>query len=176
MQKNIFKKYIHIMILVLIFSLPMLAAFYLYQNPKWWRCFSTTNYGQWAPQFTWQFNEKKSRPWQLVYWYENTCSTDCLSRLDLLGRIRLAMGRKVYDLDIVLLQPQGSTSSEKIKQQLNEWNMYQQFIPADQVLIWKKLFQDHPIVLFDPEHQALLMYPPNLDAKKAYHDLQVLVK
>jgi hypothetical protein len=176
MQKNISKKYTSILILIFIFSLPFFAAFYLFSHPELLRYFSSTNYGKWAPKMTWQFNEKQARPWQLVYWHESVCLTDCIEQLDRLGRIRLAMGRKVYNLDIVLLQPEGTLVSKELQKQLQEWNMYYQTIPSQQVDIWNQKFKDYPIVLFDEKHQSILMYPLNLDSKKAYHDLQVLVK
>ncbi|HBB53682.1 MAG TPA: hypothetical protein DCZ80_07255 [Legionellales bacterium] len=176
MQKNILKKYLSILVMVFIFSLPFFAAFYVFLHPDLLRNFSSTNYGQWAPKMHWQFNEKQARPWQLVYWHEFTCSKECIAQLDQLGRIRLAMGRKVFNLDIVLLQPEGIQVSKVLKQQLKEWNMYYQTIPQAQVGEWNQMFKEHPIVLFDAKHQSILMYPLNLDSKKAYHDLQVLVK
>ena len=176
MRKSDLNQYIQLSLLMIVFFLPIMAAIYLYVHPKYWRSLSTTNYGQWAPQLTWHSQDKKARSWQWVYWHEKTCSTDCLAQLDQLGRISLAMGRKVYDLDIILLQAKGSSVSEALKQQLNTWNMTQQSISAEQVAIWNQHFSQNPIVLFDPKHQALLMYPLNPEPQKAYHDLQVLIK
>lgn len=176
MQNNQFKKYISVITLVFIFSLPFFSAVYLFMHPGLWKKFSTTNYGQWAPKIDWPFNHSKARPWQISLWQEMPCKESCVNTLDKIARIRLAMGRKLYEVDIVLVVPEGAPISPVLKKQLKEWNLYFKYLPDNQIVSWKKGFQQFPIVLFGPEHQAVLMYPENFDSKKMYHDLQVLIK
>lgn len=176
MRKNNSKKYSSVLILVVIFSLPIWAAFYIFSKPMLLRKLSTTNYGQWAPVVHWQLNQPKARPWQLVLWNQGLCEQKCIHRLDELARVRLAMGRKVYNLDVVLVLPEGIHLSESLRSQLKDSNIEYQYLPSNAVMTWNDFFQKHPVVLFSPEHTSILMYPRELEPKKLYHDLQVLIK
>jgi hypothetical protein len=176
MQKNKIKKYISVLVLVVIFSIPFFAAFFLFTHPALWRHLSSTNYGNWAPKTNWQLNQAKARAWQIVLWNDGSCEQSCMQTLDQLGRVRLAMGRKVYEVDIVLVVPEGIEISSELERQLKEWNFYYQYLPLKDKPIWNKNFKQYPIVLFGPEHESVLEYPLNFDSKKMYHDFQVLVK
>lgn len=176
MRKNNLKKYRSVLILVILFSLPIWAAFYIFSKPMLLRKLSTTNYGQWAPQVNWQLNKTKARPWQLILWNDGPCEQQCMQQLDQLARIRLAMGRKVYELSLVLVVPEGINFSDEQDAQLKDNNIDYQYLPREEVLAWNKNFQAKPIVLFSPEHVSILMYPMDLEPKKMFHDLQVLIK
>ncbi|MDQ5884493.1 MAG: hypothetical protein QG556_833 [Pseudomonadota bacterium] len=176
MQKNNLKKYRSVIILVVLFFLPIGSAFYIFSQPMLLRKLSTTNYGQWAPQLDWQLNKPKARPWQLVLWQNGPCEQQCMQQLDQLARIRLAMGRKVYELSLVLLVPEGMQLTKQQTDQLKDNNIDYQYLPREKVPTWNKNFQVKPVVLFSPEHLSILMYPKDLEPKKMYHDLQVLIK
>ena len=176
MQKNRLKKYRSLLFLIVLFSLPMVAAYYIFSQPMLLRKLSTTNHGQWAPEVSWQLHKDKARPWQLVLWNDGPCEQVCMHKLDQLARIRLAMGRKLYELDLILVIPEGMVVSDAQRAQLKENNIYYQYLPLEEVSVWGKKFQKQPIVLFSPQHQAILMYSTALEPKKMFHDLQVLIK
>lgn len=176
MQNNSLKKYRSLLLLVFFFLLPLVAAYFIFSKPFILRKLSTTNYGQWAPEVKWQLHKEKVRPWQLVLWNDGACEQVCMQKLDQLARIRLAMGRKLYELDLVLVIPEGIVVSDAKRLQLKDNNIHYQFLPREEVSLWQKDFLKQPIVLFTPEHQAILMYPTAFESKKMFHDLQVLIK
>lgn len=176
MQKNSLKKYRSLLLLVVLFLLPLVAAYFIFSKPLLLLKLSTTNYGQWAPQLTWRLHNEKVRPWQLVLWNDGACDEVCMQKLDQLARIRLAMGRKLYELDLVLVIPEGIVVSDAKRLLLKDNNIRYQYLPREEILVWQKDFQKQPIVLFTPEHQAILMYPTAFESKKMFHDLQILIK
>jgi hypothetical protein len=174
-KMNAKRKYT-IWLLIFIFSLPMFIAYQLAQHPDWVGKANTTNYGDWVkPGVMWKPKALNNRDWQLVYWDNGICDKDCFNTLNQLAKIRLAMGRKLYQMNIWLMIPNEEVLSSKEIKSLHKQDI--QLAYADKVTQeeWK-LFASHPIVLFSPEKQALLMYESNPNSKKMYHDLQLLIK
>ena len=116
------------------------------------------------------------RPWQLVLKVEDNCQQDCLANLDKLSRLRLSMGRKLYDLDLVLLLPSSQKLSPKLKAQLDNQNILWSFLGNNEASKWVPEVKDEMIILFGPDHQAVLKYPTVFESKKLAHDLQLLIK
>jgi len=163
-----FKNYRGIIFLVIIFLLPFLAALFVCKHPSLWQGLATTNYGTWAPKIELPLQGK---PWQIRL-STSACKTNCLKVVDKLARIRLAMGRKLYDVDIMVLIPKNATLPPQQKLKFDEWGVKYQPAPSN----WDKNFSQLPVVLYGPEHTSILMYPLNFNAKQLHHDLQVLVK
>ena len=174
-KMNSKRKYI-MWLLVFIFSLPMFIAYQLAQHPDWLGTANTTNYGVWVkPKVMWKNKALNERDWQLVYWHNGICDKACFNTLNQLAKIRLAMGRKLYQMTIWLMIPNDVTLTSKEIKSLQEQDI--QLAYADNAIQdeWQ-LFASHPIVLFTPEKHALLMYESNPNSKKMYHDFQLLIK
>jgi hypothetical protein len=177
MIKQVLSRKPTLWILIVLFSLPLWGAYYLSQHSSWIKQLKTTNYGTWVnPPLNWTTLDKQARPWNLVVWMPDGCDQACFDNLNQLAKIRLAMGRKLYLLDIGLVLPQSQTLSKTIAQDCKEQDIRVIYIGNDYLDAWRTRFAMQPIILFAPEHQALLMYPLYPDAKKLYHDLQQLIK
>lgn len=164
-------------ILIIIFSLPLWVSYYLSHHLSWLKSLQTTNYGTWVkPSFTWHLEKQNSRPWHLVLWSPKACDASCFATLNQLGKVRLAMGRKLYLLNIGLVLPRSQALSSAQMMDCQAQDIQVSYIDDENIANWRSNFDSHPIVLFAPLEQALLMYPLSLDSKKLYHDLQQLIK
>jgi len=176
MNKFKMKKIGMIWLLVVVFTLPMFVAYKLAQDSHWLGSGNTTNYGQWVKNnISWNINIPNKRPWQLIYWTSQSCKEDCVQTLNQLAKIRLAMGRKLYQLNIWLMVPSQIQLTDEETKNLRTQDIQLAYANPDTQKQWD-VFKDKPIVLFTPENRALLMYKKHFDAKKMYHDLQLLIK
>jgi hypothetical protein len=164
-------------VLVLIFSIPWMIAYQLSKHPEWMKNLHPTNYGTWVKQpVTWQEPVPNQRHWQLVLWQDKACTISCMKQLDLLGRVRLAMGRKVMLMNIWLYLPSDYPLTDEQMRNLSEHDILVAYANKSQQALWTQTFSKAPIVLFSPENKALLMYNSSFEPKKIYHDFQRLIK
>jgi len=176
-MKTIFSKQNRTLYLLMgLFLLPVIAAHYVFQHASYLTSDKGTNYGSFVSKpIVWQTGTSP-RPWQLVLKVEDYCQQDCLAHLDKLSRLRLSMGRKLYDLDLVLLLPSSQKLLPKLKAQLKNQNILWSFLGNDEASKWAPEVKGDIIILFGPAHQAVLKYPKVFESKRLAHDLQLLIK
>jgi hypothetical protein len=155
--------------LFILFAAPGLCAYVIYSHPQWISA-RTTNHGrllQPAPKLQQQNQTEK---WQLLYWMPQACTQACLQRMDDLAKLRLALGRRLYYVDLVLATPLVSDQSlqDKLEQmdghvlQINEQNL--------------DILGNKPaIYLVNPQHYVILAYSEQQAVKDIYQDLQKMV-
>jgi hypothetical protein len=170
------KKNITLYVLMGLFLLPVLAAHYIYRHADVLISKRGTNYGEFVQSsINWRIADA-ARPWQLVYWVGSRCDERCLANLDKLSRMRLSMGRKLYNLDLALVFSAPAQASLKLQTQLRNQNILWGTLDAKEQQIWQNEFQQTNIILFGTSHQAVLKYPKVFESKKMVHDLQLLIK
>lgn len=170
------KKYIQIILLVIVFTIPTLIAYLLSKSPNWLQNHSTTNYGVWVPKTIPCPLENEKRPWQLVLWQAQGCHNACMQQLGELAKVRLAMGRKVFDLNIWVVVPKRFQLEDEQVQFLENHDIRVGYFDEGIEKQWNEIIANAPIVLVNPEKEALLMYPLNPQPKRLFHDLQLLIK
>ena len=176
MKTNFFKQHKALYILVGLFIIPILAAHYVFSQRLDWVSGQGSNYGQLIQQaVVWQTGAHP-RPWQLAFVVDGQCQQDCLATLDKLSRLRLSMGRKLYDLDLVLVFKPKQQPGAKLQSQLDSQNIVWASLSAETFQQWAQVFKDRPIILFGPTRQAVLNYPLLFQSNKMAHDLQLLIK
>lgn len=166
-----------ILLLVMIFMLPLFGAYWLHRHPAVLGLERTTNYGHWVKaKIFLPPSVHTARPWKLIFWHPNTCDERCFEHLNQLAKLRLAMGRKLYQLDIGLyLDKQHRLSLQEVTN-MQQNDIDWAYAGSTEQATWNVHFGQYPIVLFSPEGQALLMYPEDFNAKKMYNDLQRLIR
>ncbi len=170
-------KHLTLMLLALLFLIPVLGAYHLIKHPEWIQGQNPTNYGTFVEKpLVWHHDGDEKRPWQLVLWQNQACDKECLKQLDLLARIRLAMGRKVYLMNIWLFCSENVKLSAKDIQKLQQHDIHIAYASSKEEAQWNNVFVSQPIVLVTPEHKTLMMYGLNPNPKKMYHDFQLLIK
>ena len=169
------RNYIVLILLALLFAAPGVTAYFYYQNPAWLSK-ATTNKGQLLRPpllFAKEFDNKQK--WRLMFWYPGDCDKTCLQVLDKLARTRLALGRRLYEVDECLLQHEGSSQLKNLRPYLQE--------QAIKVLaISQKTFEAFPffgktpkIVIANPEGYLVMSFKKEALPKDIYHDLKQLL-
>lgn len=163
-MKNFIARYYVLLILIIIFAIPGVSALYFYKNPALLGAASTNKGQLLKPAIPVQaFNQLDK--WHLVYWQPTICDANCEQVLEKLAKIRLALGRKLYYVDLNLLESVPHASGLDAFLQKADIKSFSQTIA----------FQKPAIFIANPEGQLILSYTPETLPKDIFHDLKLLV-
>jgi hypothetical protein len=165
-----------LIILILLFVAPGVAAVVFYNHPTWLGG-SETNRGTFVKQPA-VFNYfDKSDNWRLVFYSPSVCDETCMQKLDSLARVRLALGRQLYNVDTYLLLDNNTKSISKKKSQL---------LDAADVSVLKfpakdgsnnSLFGAKPaFYIINPKNYIILTYDASSPPDDIFQDIKKLVK
>lgn len=116
------------------------------------------------------------KKWGLILWNPGACDRTCRQELERLAKIRLALGRRLYQVEEVLVLGQDSNAlTQQWTKGLQENDIALKLLP-DSVRFKHKLLFDAPkIFIGDPEGYLILSY--EIDAKSAdiFHDIGLLL-
>lgn len=158
-------------LLVILFTAPGLIAYIVYTHPQWMR--GRTNHGQLLqppPLLTHAFQEGK---WQLMYWAPNGCEQSCFQRMDELAKLRLALGRRLYYVNLVLATPATLTPvSQDLQANLEFLDGQWLQLNAEDTHVLSK---DAAIYLINPQRYVILAYSQQQAVKDIFQDLQKMV-
>lgn len=170
MKKN---KFI-LLILAFIFFAPSIAAYLFYQHPNW-RAAQTVNKGKLLhpPETLTLFEGEK---WHLFLFSPEVCSQACFKELSQLTQLRLALGRRYYNVDLSLITLDSRSDLNKKTRQLMKKNDVH----------WIKLNpenQNTPLLLqygastfiATPQQRLILQYTSPARLEEVYHDLKHLL-
>lgn len=152
-------------ILAVIFLSPVVAAIALYWS-GWFTTWSHTNHGTFAKgQVVPQLSMPLSSHWRLVYAPQRPCVDGCLREMDRLARMRLALGRRLYGLELWLALPARSGLSSVEQAALDD--------------IGVQVMQQHgalsePIWVLNERGEAILFYHSLDQVRDLFADLQPL--
>ncbi len=107
------RNYLILFLLALIFAAPGITAYLYYLNPQLLLAEKTNKGELLNPPVLFANIADGKLKWRLVYWYPEQCKADCLREVDKLGRIRLALGRRLYEVDEWLVLTQTSPKTER---------------------------------------------------------------
>ena len=163
-------------LLILIFFMPGLSAYWLYHHQNW-LVSQTTNKGQLLtpPILMKALNASSNEPkWGLVLWSPGPCRKLCQQQLNKLSRIRVALGRRYYSVQLFLLIMDSSElSSKKLRRFLRLHHI-------QSVVVGEKAFSDHfnrsSVFIADPNHYLILSYALQADPADIFNDLKHLIQ
>ncbi len=174
MKKNT-SKYFVLVLLALMFCAPGITAYLFYQHPQW---VSTTrvNKGTLVEPAVVLSALEGRKAWRILYWSPNTCGQSCLQQLDLLARVRLALGRKLYQVDQWLVLGKeasvlGNKEQELIK--TRDFHMVSAKSSVEQQLA--TLAQEEKVFIVNPENYIILSYKVGTNPDHIYKDLKLLL-
>lgn len=177
-MKIVQRNYMVLLLLSLLFAAPGLSAYLFYKHPVWLGD-AKTNKGVLLnpPLLLTLKNAPTARhKWQLVLWSPYACKKSCIRQLDQLARIRLALGRRLYEVDARLLM--GANALPLPKQLEN-------VLHAQDIHVEKLSERDHQILFGLQHHQAIfianpdaylvLSYPAVVNSDDIYRDIKKLL-
>ncbi|KTD39963.1 hypothetical protein [Legionella parisiensis] len=173
MRKQASKYYI-LLLLVIIFLTPGIAAYLFYQHPSWLGS-SRVNKGDLLnPPIMLDVLDDKPK-WRLIFWSPVACDQVCLKHLDVLARIRLALGRKLYQVDQwLLLSDKAPPLSQEQQAFLKEVDFKVAKLPAD-FIAKDTLLSEAKVFIADPGNYLILSYASQANPEDVYKDLKLLL-
>ncbi|HET8701073.1 MAG TPA: hypothetical protein VFL97_05350 [Nitrococcus sp.] len=178
------------LIVAALFAVPLLLAWVLFAGH--WIPNSTTNHGQlieppqaMAPSdWTTRAGKSFSRADLLGYWnllmvVDGACEQTCMKSLDLLRRVRLALGANSDRVHLLLLQPQGAPAPDlpKVEQPV----VFNLLAPNNRIAPLLAKSASEPgkrkgIFIVDYRAFNMMTYPVPLDGRGMLDDMEHLLR
>jgi hypothetical protein len=167
--------YLILLVLALVFACPGLAAYVFYNHPQWLGATAINKGLLLNPPEQLTYIHAKPK-WRLMLWYPGTCDLNCLQQLDKLGRIRLALGRRLYEVDEWLINAkQDRNLSESLHQSLSEKDIQVLVLSKEQQAKQNALGDQAQIFIANPDNYLVLAYSLTAPPEDIFHDLQKLL-
>ena len=167
------RNYLILLLLFLLFAAPGIAAYLFYLNPQWLSA-STTNKGRLLKPPVTLLRSKGGKPqWTLMLWAPQGCEQACLKQLDKLARIRLALGRRLYDVEELLLATKDQVFSANFRNSLQEQAIH--LLQINPTNLKEALTTQSEIFIANPDGLLILAYSPEANPADIYHDLKHLL-
>lgn len=174
-----------VLLLALLFFAPGITALYFYQHPQWLSG-HTTNKGNFVspPLQISSLNMSRTSikltpnvpKWHMVLWRPDECDEACLTLLEQLARVRLALGRRYYDVEEVLLMGELSKPlSSEFKAKLREQAIELVYLPQKESSVLSKVSSDQRIFIANPQGFLVLSYAVPAESDDIYHDIKQLL-
>jgi|GEM_PF-1964087 len=166
-------KYYILLLLASMFAAPGISAYLFYQHPDWLGA-TLTNKGTLLKQpFVLKALDKEPK-WRIVFWSPGNCEKDCLKEMDLLGRVRLALGRKLYSVDQwLILGADAAPLSAETLALLKEQDFHVAQITTDQIN--QDMSAQAQVYLANPQNYLILSYELGLNPEDIFKDLKLLL-
>ena len=175
-MKTTRRHYVILLLLVFLFAAPGLSAYFLYFHPQWLSS-TTTNKGELLNPPVLLTELGKHSKWQLVLWSPGTCEKSCMEQMDKLARVRLALGRRLYEVDLSLLQgaDAGPTNAGSATNTLQEPGVSMVRLSNNESVRLSGLYKNPTLFIANPEHYLVLVYPVTAKADDLFHDIKLLL-
>lgn len=161
--------------LVIVFAAPGLFAYIFFNHPTWLEA-TPTNRGLLLNSPRALTTMDHSKKWRLVFWSPNACDASCVQAMDKLGRIRLALGRRLYHVDAYLvLDANTSTLSKSELKLLHDHDNHVLILPAHDEADRAILGNQSAFYIVSPENDVILSYSLSSQSDDIYHDIKQLV-
>ncbi|CAM2749624.1 Uncharacterised protein [Legionella steigerwaltii] len=174
MRKQTSKYYI-LLLLVVIFATPGVAAYVFFQHPSWLGSARVNKGTLLNPPVQLGALEGKSK-WSIIFWSPKTCDQACVKQLDVLARIRLALGRKLYQVDQwLLISDKAPPLSQEQQSFLKDIDFKVAKLSATELVAKGTLFSKSKVFVADPGNYLILSYAPQANPEDVYKDLKLLL-
>lgn len=168
-------KYYILVLLVVIFVAPGIAAYLFYQHPSWLGAARVNKGTLLNPPVMLQAFEGKSK-WRIIFWSPEACDQVCMKQLDVLARIRLALGRKLYQVDQwLLISDKAPSLSQEQQSLLKEMDFKVAKLSAAEMTTQKALLSEAKVFIADPGNYLILSYASQSNPADVYKDLKLLL-
>lgn len=164
-----------LLLLVFLFAAPGLSAYFLYFHPQWLSS-TTTNKGELLNPPVLLTELGKDSKWRLVLWSPQPCEHSCLVQLDKLVRTRLALGRRLYDVDLCLmLSAQVDLLPKALTVTLHEQGVSVIRLSSEESNRLLALHKNPELFISNPENFLVLAYPESAPPDDLFHDIKLLL-
>ncbi|HAU1182615.1 TPA: hypothetical protein JBI17_07690 [Legionella pneumophila] len=168
-------KYMTLLLLVVIFTAPGITAYLFYKHPSWLGTSKVNKGILLSPPIALKPLDSSAK-WRIIYWNPNSCDKTCLKQLNMLGRVRLSFGRKLYQVDEwLLLSNKDSLIAEELKPILKEQDIHVAALSLTEMSKLSTLYPEAKIFIANPDNYLILSYQPGCNPGDIYKDLKLLL-
>jgi hypothetical protein len=157
------------------FAAPGIAAYVFYQHPSWLGATRVNKGTLLSPPVVLKAFEGEKK-WRIVFWAPSACDSVCKNQLETLAKVRLALGRKLYQVDQVLvLGDKASVLSTAEQSALKDMQFQVIQLSAAEANAHEVLLAEPKIFLADPNNYLILSYTSLVKPDDVYKDLKLLL-
>jgi hypothetical protein len=163
-----------LLFLSLLFIAPGLSAYLFYMHPQWLHG-KTINKGHFLnPARPLKiFHDQK---WRIVLWSPKGCEAECIKQLDQLARVRLALGRRFYNVELWAMQPEDAPSlTQKTLASMKEYDIRSQALNPKDPKVKAIISQPASTFIVNPTGYLILEYNDNSKPDDIFHDIKHLL-
>lgn len=174
-MKKMKRNYTILLILAVIFALPGLAAYEFYAHPQWMRQVKV-NKGELLnpPELLANVNAKPK--WRLIFWSPGNCETECLAQVEKLARVRLALGRRLYQVDeLLVINNPARTIPKNVMKAFLDKDIQVLRLSDEQRSKQPALTATAKIFIANPEDYLILAYDITTKPGDIFHDIGQLL-
>ncbi|MDF1677105.1 MAG: hypothetical protein P1U32_00210 [Legionellaceae bacterium] len=163
--------------LFLVFLAPGMLAILFYMHPDWLSGLPTNKGILIQPATQVSFLEQDSKDkWHLAVWCPRGCDETCLATLDKMARVRLALGRRLYQVDLWYLQGHaGKTCGKTSEVALTSGGVKSHILSTEEESRVPVLSNQAKVLLIDPNDYLVLEYPVDGKPEDVFQDLKRLL-
>lgn len=174
MKKQLSKYYI-LLLLAIMFAAPGISAYIFYHNPSWLGASKINKGTLLSPPVVLKTLDDQSK-WRIVFWNPGVCEQACLKKLNMLSRIRQALGRRLYNVDQwLILGDKVSSISDNVKVILKEQDFHVAELSPDEMSKLVTTASEPQIFIANPDNYLILSYKAQANPDDIYKDLKLLL-
>lgn len=164
-----------LLILALLFAAPGISAYFFYKHPDLLGS-SRVNKGTLLnPPFLLNGLDKSTK-WRLILWSPTGCSDLCMKQLDQLARVRLAMGRKLYQVELwLILGDKAPAMDDQTQALLDKEDFHIVQSSTASTINLSVLTTKAQLFIANPDNYVILSYLPKANPEDIYKDLKLLL-
>ncbi len=174
-MKTTRRHYIILLLLVFVFAAPGLSAYFLYFHPQWLSA-PATNKGELLKPPIRLSDLNQHAKWQLILWNPGACEKPCIDQLDKLSRIHLALGRRLYDVDLCLLLPNATVVPAELQTILDKQRVCVVHLSLEDTSRIQATYPLSELFIANPDSYLVLAYPEQAPPDDVFHDIKLLLK
>ncbi|OCH98327.1 hypothetical protein A8135_12285 [Legionella jamestowniensis] len=168
------RKSLILLMLVVVFAAPGIAAYLFFTHPQWLGT-STTNRGMLLTPAVQFVDMEEKNKWRLILWSPNTCSKRCHEQLDKLARIRLALGRHLYQVELWLITGEQTSLPASLLNLLKDEDIKIRQLSSHEQQQFKILQSEPQVFIANPADYLILTYALNAKSEAIFHDIKHLL-
>lgn len=174
MKKQV-TKYYTLLLLAIMFAAPGVTAYLFYQHPTWLSAAKVNRGTLLNPPVELSSLNSQSK-WQIIFWNPQSCEKICLQQLDVLARVRLALGRKLYSVDQRLILGEANASmTDELQKVLTERDFHLHQLTAEDKAKLEALSSEAKIFIANPDNFLVMSYQSGVNPDDVYKDIKLLL-
>lgn len=172
-MKKLSRNYLVLVILLILFAAPGLVAYLFYTHPYWLQA-ASINKGTLLNPPLLTAGDGLAK-WRLVLWNPGDCDKPCMMQMEKLARVRLALGRHLYEVDQWLLVGEGSHIAPALAALWAKQGIHVIMLSASDRIKLTVLPKESAVYIANPNNYLVLGYKTGAKPDDIFQDIKQLL-